>query len=154
MKGHRVSRIPEISLFLVSFFLNFFWEVTETYFYVLKYSDFSTMLYGWFHCTLGDVMITLGSFWFVSVVHWNRRWFLKSTGRSFAGFVILGVVYTLFSEWANVRISKSWAYNEAMPVIPLLKVGLVPIIQWIVIPLVTILLLRHHSLLIYQQAES
>ncbi|MFB0505812.1 MAG: hypothetical protein ACETWT_03675 [Thermodesulfobacteriota bacterium] len=112
------------------------------------------MLYGWFHCTLGDVMITLGSFWFVSVVSWNRRWFLKSTARSFAGFVIIGVVYTLISEWANVRIFKSWGYDEAMPVIPLLKVGLVPIIQWIVIPLVTILLLRHHVLLIYQQAES
>jgi len=139
----------------VSFFLNFFWEVTETYFYVLKDSDFSTMLYGWFHCTLGDVMITLGSFWLVSVVNWNRRWFLKSTGRSFAGFVIIGVVYTLISEWANVRIFKSWGYNEAMPVIPLLKVGLVPIIQWIVIPLVTISLLRYHLLLLlHQRAES
>jgi len=113
------------------------------------------MLYGWFHCTLGDVMITLGSFWLVSVVNWNRRWFLKSGGRNFAGFVIIGVFYTLFSEWANVQIFKSWGYNEAMPVIPLLKVGLVPIIQWIVIPLVTISLLRYHLLLLlHQRAES
>ena len=102
MKGHRVARIPEIGLFFVSFFLNFFWEVTETYFYVLKDSDFSTMLYGWLHCTLGDAMIMLGSFWLVSVVSWNRRWFLKSNKRCLAGFIIIGVVYTLFSEWANV----------------------------------------------------
>jgi hypothetical protein len=89
-------------------------------------------------------MVTLGSFWLVSLTSWNRRWFLKLTRRNFIGFIIIGVVYTVFSERANVQVFKSWGYNELMPLIPFIRVGLTPILQWIVIPSVTISLLKYH----------
>ncbi len=57
MKGFRFSRIPEINLFFFSFFLNFFWEVVQTYFYTLKDYPFSEMLYGWLHCTCVPGMV-------------------------------------------------------------------------------------------------
>jgi len=47
----------------------------------------------------------------------------------------------------NVNISKSWGYSESMHMIPWIKVGLTPVFQWMVIPLVMILLVRHHFLL-------
>lgn len=47
-----------------------------------------------------------------------------------------GVVYTLFSEWLNVQVRHTWGYSDLMPVIPGLDVGLSPVAQWIVIPLV------------------
>lgn len=147
MKIHSVSRIPEISLSVLAFFLNFFWEVVHTYFYTLKDSPFPTMLYGWIHCTLGDVILTLGSFWFVSMISRDRRWFLKMSRLSFTGFILVGLVYTVFSEWTNVHILKSWGYGELMPIIPVMKVGLAPFLQWIVIPSVVILLVRHYFLL-------
>ncbi len=142
MKVWRLFDIPEILLSFLSFFLNFFWEVVHTYFYTLKDSEFNTMLYGWLHCSLVDVMITIGCFWLVSLMRWDRRWYLASKRMSFIGFITAGVVYTGFSEWANVHIVRSWAYNESMPVIPLINVGLTPVLQWIVIPSVIILLLR------------
>ncbi len=142
-----VFEIPELSLCLLAFFLNFFWEVIHTYFYTLKDSHFDTMLFGWLHCTLGDVMITVGSFWLVSLRNWNRKWFLSLKGVNFIGFIVIGVIYTFFSEWANVQIFKYWSYNETMPLIPLTKVGLSPVLQWIVIPSVVILLMRHYFLL-------
>jgi len=107
LKGRRFFQIPEVSLCFLAFFLPFFWEVVHTYLYTLKDSVFNTMLYGWLHCTWGDVMIPLGSFWLVSLMSWNRRWFLRFKKVNFIGFIMVGVVYTFFSEWANVHIFKS-----------------------------------------------
>ena len=142
MKSCRFSRIPEINLCFFSFFLNFFWEVVQTYFYTLKDSPFSKMLYGWIHCTLGDVILTIGSFWLVSAASRN----LKLNRLNFIGFIMVGVVYAVLSEWANVHLFKSWGYNQSMPIIPWVRMGLTPFLQWIVIPPIVILLVRHHLL--------
>jgi hypothetical protein len=144
LKVNHPFRTPEFLIGFSSFFLNFFWEVAQTYFYTMKDASFSTMLYGWVHCTLGDVMITLGSFWIISLINRNRRWFLNPKKLSFAGFLLAGVLYTILSEWMNAQIFKSWGYNELMPIIPWMKVGLTPLLQWIVIPSAVILLARHH----------
>jgi len=113
----------------------------------MKDSAFYTMLYGWLHRTLGDVMITIGSFWIVSMMSHNRRWFLKLTRLNFIGFIMIGVIPTVISERVNVHILKSWAYNKSMPIIPWLKVGLTPLLQWMVIPPAIVSLVRHHLLL-------
>jgi hypothetical protein len=151
--NRRISRIPEISLCLWSFFLNFFWEVVQTYFYTLKDSPFRTMLYGWIHCTLGDVLLTLLSFWVVSIFSCNRRWSMKLNRLNFIGFIMIGIIGTVISERVNVHILKSWAYNQSMPIIPWLNVGLTPILQWVIIPPVAILLVRHHFLLDQEAAK-
>jgi hypothetical protein len=153
LKRNQFSRVPEIGLSFWSFFLNFSWEVIQTYFYTLRDSPFVTMLYGWFHCTLGDVIITLGSFWLISMMSHNRRWFLNLKRLNFIVFVLVGLVYTVFSEWANVHILKSWNYNQLMPIIPWIKVGLTPFFQWLVVPSVAILLVRHHLLLHQEVAK-
>jgi len=49
-------------------------------------------------------------------------------------FIAFGVSYTIFSEIKNVSLYKLWDYSSLMPVIPYLKVGIVPLIQWIIIP--------------------
>lgn len=149
MKSRQLFQIPELSLCIWAFFLHFFWEVVQTYFYTLREAAFNTMLYGWLHCTLGDVLITIGSFWIVSLIASNRRWFLdlKGGGLKFIGFVVLGVIYTFFSEWLNVHIFRSWGYTESMPIIPWGRVGLMPLLQWLIVPPAVVLLVRHHLLL-------
>ena len=51
--------------------------------------------------------------------------------------IALGVSYTIFSEWLNIVVQAAWAYSDLMPIVPLfgLKVGLFPLLQWIVLPL-------------------
>ena len=48
--------------------------------------------------------------------------------------IVLGAAYTIFSEWLNVQIRRSWSYTAAMPVVPGLRTGLAPLLQWIVVP--------------------
>ncbi len=147
MNNSRLSRTPEIEICFLSFFLNFFWEVVQTYFYTMKNAPFNTMLYGWVHCTLGDVILTMASFWIVSIISHERKWLLHPSPLNFIAFVMIGVVVTVISERVNVHIFKSWTYNELMPLIPLMKVGLTPFLQWIIVPATVILLVRHHLLL-------
>jgi hypothetical protein len=52
-------------------------------------------------------------------------------------FIALGLAYTIFSEWLNVSVVKSWTYSDLMPLIPPLGTGLTPILQWIIVPLLT-----------------
>jgi hypothetical protein len=48
--------------------------------------------------------------------------------------VILGLGYTVFSEWLNIEIRRSWSYSDLMPTLPWLGTGLTPLAQWLVIP--------------------
>ena len=50
-------------------------------------------------------------------------------------FIAFGLAYTVFSEWLNVAVRKSWTYSGLMPVIPPLDTGLSPVLQWIVLPI-------------------
>lgn len=146
MAGHRCSRIPEIPIAFSCFFLNFFWEVLQTYFYALRDVPFRTMLYGWIHCTFGDVLLTIISFWLISLASQNRKWFFHLNRLNLGGFVLVGIIFTIISERVNVRVLRSWTYNQSMPLIPLLEVGLTPLLQWMMIPPLIILLVRHYLL--------
>jgi hypothetical protein len=60
-------------------------------------------------------------------------------GRMALAAVLLGLGYTVFSEWLNARIRQSWSYTEAMPVIPPLGTGLSPLLQWLIVPGIALL---------------
>ncbi len=119
----------------------------------MKDASFNTMLYGWTHCTLGDVILTMMSFWVVSMISHSRRWFLHLIPSNFIAFAMIGIIATVISERVNVHIFKSWTYNDLMPLIPWLKVGLMPFLQWMVIPPTVLLLVRHHFLLEQEAAK-
>ena len=54
--------------------------------------------------------------------------------------VVLGLGYTVFSEWYNVYRIGAWAYAEIMPRI--LGIGLTPLLQWVVVPIVMLVLIQ------------
>ncbi|MDP3407316.1 hypothetical protein [Bosea sp. (in: a-proteobacteria)] len=88
------------------------------------------------HCTGGDLLIATSSLVMALILVGDSQW----PGRRFfhvAGLtMLLGVGYTIFSEWLNIIIRQSWAYSDLMPVVTILgfKVGLSPVFQWIIIP--------------------
>jgi hypothetical protein len=49
--------------------------------------------------------------------------------------VILAIAYTLASERMNLA-QGNWSYSAWMPVLPWIKVGLAPVLQWIVVPMI------------------
>lgn len=138
----KILSIPELNIAFFSFLLNFVWEVLQTPFFLDKSDEINTIIWNRFHCTLGDVLITLGCFWLVALIFKSRTWFINPTRRNVLLFMGFGVIYTIFSEIKNVSLNKLWGYSELMPVIPFINVGVVPLIQWIIVPVFLIFIVR------------
>lgn len=88
------------------------------------------------HCTAGDVLIAIAALvagLLVAGNGWPDRRVAYS--RVTLAAVAIGLTYTVFSEWLNIVVRRSWAYSELMPVIPLANAGLSPVLQWMVVPL-------------------
>jgi len=138
----KLSLLPELNIAFFSLLLNFTWEVLQTPFYVDRSTEINTIIWYRLHCTFGDVAITLGCFWLVSLIFKSRTWLFIPTKKKIQLFIAFGVSYTIFSEITNVRLVESWGYSGLMPVIPYIKVGIVPLLQWVFIPLVLIFIVR------------
>jgi len=134
--------LPELNITFFSFILNFVWEVLQTPFFIDKSFEINTIIWYRLHCTFGDVMISLVSFWLVALIFKSRQWFLHPIRVKLFLFIAFGISYTIFSEIMNVSTKNLWGYSDLMPVIPFLGVGIVPLIQWIVIPPVLVFIVR------------
>ena len=86
------------------------------------------------HCTGGDLLIAFAALGLALLVAGDSAWPLRRFREVAVLTTGLGVAYTIFSEWLNLVIQKNWAYSDLMPVIPVIDVGLSPLLQWIVIP--------------------
>jgi hypothetical protein len=85
------------------------------------------------HCTGGDVLISTVTLLIAAIVTWLCGWHLFGA-RMAATAIVLGIAYTIMSEWLNVAVWHSWSYSSAMPVLPWLGTGLSPLFQWLVVP--------------------
>lgn len=91
--------------------------------------------YAAFHCTLGDVLIAGASLLLSLVIVGVGRRPADAYPMVVPMTLVIGLVYTIFSEWLNTEIRGSWAYAESMPVVPIIGAGASPLAQWIVVPL-------------------
>jgi len=121
------------------FLLNAAWEAAHSPLYTDWSREWTYLAWTRLHCTLGDVLILLGAFWVTSLVYGTRRW---PGTRPVAEilFVLLGLAYTVWSEWYNTGIRASWGYSPWMPTV--LGVGLTPILQWVLLPPLIVRLVR------------
>lgn len=126
---------------------NLLWEVAQLPLYTLWLEASPTYIaYAVLHCTVGDVLIGAGALLTALVA--TRSSVLREWNWIRIGFVavILGLVYTVFSEWMNTSIRGSWAYSEWMPVLPIVSVGLSPVLQWLLVPIAALVLSRRLAL--------
>lgn len=49
-------------------------------------------------------------------------------------FTMMGTVVTVLAEWLGTEQLHIWAYAEQMPTLPLLGTGLLPLLQWLLLP--------------------
>jgi hypothetical protein len=58
--------------------------------------------------------------------------------------IILGLVYTAYSEWFNVYVGHAWAYSTYMPTVRIgeIELGLSPLLQWLIVPIIALASVR------------
>lgn len=91
--------------------------------------------------TLGDVIIILFFYTIISSIRRDKFWILHIRFLDLVLLVLLGFVWAaIIEKWA--LSTGRWQYTEAMPIVPFLQVGLVPVIQMILLPWVSFYLTK------------
>jgi hypothetical protein len=125
---------------LVFFALNALWEALQMPLYTLwQQGSWYEIIFALVHCTIGDLLIGItvaaGS---AAVLFLLTRSPPKLASGAFLGLVlVLGIGYTVFSEWLNVEVRATWTYTDQMPLMPPLGTGLTPLLQWLIVPTLT-----------------
>jgi hypothetical protein len=111
-----------------------FWETAQLPFYTVWWDGVPREnLVAVAHCTSGDVLITATTLLIAALVARLQAWRLFGR-RMVLTTIVLGVGYTMLSEWLNVEVLRSWSYSSLMPVLPWFGTGLSPVLQWIAVP--------------------
>jgi hypothetical protein len=122
---------PSIGLAAIG---HLFWEAAQLPLYTLwRTGTPREIAFALFHCTGGDVLITTTTFAAAAALARHLCWPPFGWRMVFTA-IILGAAYTIFSEWLNVEIRRTWSYTAAMPVLPFIGTGLTPLLQWLVVP--------------------
>lgn len=139
-------RWPEFALAGFAFLLNFPWEIIQSPLFAgmasMPHRDAVQ------YCTraaVGDVGIMVIAFWIAAAASGRGRgWLLQSGRRPIAIFVITGVMISIGIELlaTSGRWLEGWTYSADMPVVWGVNVGLVPVLQWIILPPAAALLTR------------
>ena len=135
----KVTDLPEFNFLVFGVLLNYPWEFLQVPFFEgLAEAGHWNAIITCTRATLGDGLIMLIAFWATTAIWRDRFWFMHPTPRQTALFVAVGLLITLLLEHLATRSTTrdvlSWRYSDLMPIIPVLGIGLTPLLQWLIIP--------------------
>ena len=137
---------PETNILIFAFLLNYPWEFLQVPFFegmaVATHWDAVKVCT---RATLGDAAIMLIAYVSVAVATLDRWWFRAPSRLQMLGFIAVGVIITVVIEhFATQSKDRAWGwrYADIMPTIPILGVGLTPLLQWILLPPLAIWFVR------------
>lgn len=129
---------------LVLFVLNLAWEFAQLPLYSLgPYEGWPRSAYAVLHCTVGDAGIAFASYIVAAALTFHPEWPLRRPLAGLGAAIVASLAYTVWAEWRNVYVLKSWAYADSMPTI--VGIGLAPLAQWIVLPVLALLIVRRRA---------
>lgn len=135
MTRQRLLTAPEFNIGLFAFLLNYPWEFLQVPFFraMPEMPHWEAVVFCT-RATVGDVLIALAAYWGIAALRRDRLWVLRPTFGAVTGFVAGGVLITLGLEWHATEIDDRWQYASMMPTLPLLGTGMLPVLQWIILP--------------------
>jgi hypothetical protein len=120
---------------------NLIWEALQLPLYtVWSTASMGELFYDVLHCTVGDTMIaSLALFSSILIAGSVTSPRARFTAISVLT-VLFGLGYTIYSEWHNTVTTHAWSYAPSMPT--LLGIGVAPVAQWVVVPVLAFRLMQ------------
>ncbi len=131
-----------VRLFGIAWVLNFVWELLQKPLYIV--GTFPPFPWGWIRASLWDASYALVIYFALAIIHWDFYW-LRRKNIWDLGFIILAGLVTVTIVEKQALAAGKWFYTSAMPLVPVLHVGLTP---WIQLPLLSFFvywLMRRYS---------
>lgn len=127
---------------LSAFLVNEVWEVAQMFAYIRPAG--SSWMSEFARCTraaAGDVAIILGICAIGTLASGDLAWSLSGKWNVYVTSSVLGLVYATLLERLALAEGR-WSYADAMPLVPLFGVGLLPLLQMVLLPPLSIWLGR------------
>lgn len=126
---------------VITLLLHYGWEMGQARFFT-NFRWKSTVEHAWpcFKASLGDLGIAAASYALAALVFRRFAWPIRQDWLwPTTLWVASGLVITIVIERGALSIGR-WSYAPAMPTIG--GIGLAPLLQWLVVPVVTLALVR------------
>ncbi len=92
--------------------------------------------------SLKDAAMIIVLYTIVALINRNWHWGRHFTKKRLLPLLFLGAVWAVGIEYYHVILNSDWAYNNSMPLIPIINIGLLPIFQMLILPALAIWLSR------------
>ncbi len=131
---------PEVHIATFGFFTSFIWEMLQMPFFDVGSATSWESTLGCTLATFGDAGILVLAYTVVSLLHRQRNWMHRPTYGMIGTYLLTGLGITVIIEEiaTSAPTQWGWRYSELMPLVPGTNIGLVPILMWVVIPLITL----------------
>ena len=141
VQNHRTYRLYVASVAGTAYVLNFAWEVSQGflyngYKYDLKHISFCAL------ASVADVLMVFMLLYGFALIYGNVYWTRNMKPFQIAVLMITGGLGAIVAETLHTGRG-SWAYAEAMPLLPWVGAGLTPVLQFTILPLIIFLVCRN-----------
>lgn len=134
MKSHVLLKLLVI-FWITNFVLHFTWEVLQIPFDDgIAQAEHGAAVWQCTLATLGDIGIALAAYFCAAFAERSLTWFHSLSLRPLLIYFLIGLLTTVVLEFLATEVQHRWTYSELMPTLPLLKTGLIPLVQWVMIP--------------------
>lgn len=123
------------TMFGMAYLLSLIWENLQMPLYG-GYSHFTILGIGCFLSALWDALFICALYATIAMITKDMLWIVRMSTRQRVIVLLLGLVFAILYEKYALFIER-YSYTEAMPIIPLLDVWFTPILQMLLLPLVT-----------------
>lgn len=124
----------------ISFLLNFVWENVQAPLYA-GYQSISQHFWSCFQATVGDVILVLFLYFLLALCRRDMSWIRKIQVADGVALIVVGLVLGVANELLALQFGRWW-YISAMPLLPWYHVGLWPVLQMMILPLLTFYLVK------------
>ena len=117
---------------IIAFVLNFIWEMLQ----MLLYKGMQNNIQSTAVCALAaiaDALMVILIYFCFALIYKKVLWVQQLTVFQIFILVLVGGIGAILAELRYTALS-TWTYNKSMPVIPFINVGLIPVLQFMILP--------------------
>lgn len=117
---------------LLAFIINFAWEIIQSPLYNVAYYSVQHIAF----CALAsvaDAIMVLLIYFSFALIYKNPLWIKNLTALRIFILMLVGAIGAIVAEMRHLSAG-NWAYDKSMPILPAVDVGLSPVLQFMLLP--------------------
>lgn len=124
-----------VILIVISFLVHFVWEMWQIPFYRgMVVAEHWSAVVICSQAAIGDGIIAVAAYSIAALTAKDFQWLRLRVGVPHLFYLLIGLVITAIFEVAATGVLDRWQYSDMMPTLPVIEIGLIPLLQWLLIP--------------------